>query len=182
MRQVIQAITNYRPSSPACDRDASLPHVLNDFYAQFEAESNVMARNSTPAPPTQVLCLTVDDVRKTLRSVNPRKAAGPDNILAEYSAEQLADGHLQHVPEQHHHPYVLQGLRQCLSVSRVLPQRPPSCHTHAHHREMLQEAHRDTADHPPPHPGPPTVHISTYYTIPTTLHLALTHLDYKDAC
>ncbi|KAL0157258.1 hypothetical protein M9458_048504, partial [Cirrhinus mrigala] len=34
-----------------------------------------------PTPPNdQVLCLSPGDIRKTLSRINPRKAAGPDNI------------------------------------------------------------------------------------------------------
>ncbi|KAK3549963.1 hypothetical protein QTP86_016837, partial [Hemibagrus guttatus] len=40
MWQGIQAITNYKTTSPACDSDASLPDALNDVYAQFEAQNS----------------------------------------------------------------------------------------------------------------------------------------------
>ncbi|KAI4882186.1 hypothetical protein NFI96_024769 [Prochilodus magdalenae] len=82
MWQDIQAITNYRTTPPACNCDASLPDALNNFYARFETQSVVAARKTTPPPDDQVLCLTEADVRKTLRRVNPWKAAGPDNIPA----------------------------------------------------------------------------------------------------
>ncbi|KAK1795537.1 hypothetical protein P4O66_001035 [Electrophorus voltai] len=76
----IQAITNYRKTSPCCDSDAILPDAVNDFYARFEAQNNVAAEKSIPPQNDQVLCPTAADVRRTLRGVNPRKAAGPDNI------------------------------------------------------------------------------------------------------
>ncbi len=48
-----------------------------------------------PTPPNdQVLCLSPVDVRKTLSRINPRKAAGPDNIpgrVLRDCAEQLTD-------------------------------------------------------------------------------------------
>ncbi|KAI5102820.1 gastrula zinc finger protein XlCGF28.1-like [Silurus meridionalis] len=94
MWQGIQVITNYKTTSPACDRDASLPDALNDFYARFEVQNNVVARKTIPPPTDQVLCLTTAEVRKTLCRVNPRKAAGPDNIpgrVLRECAEQLAD-------------------------------------------------------------------------------------------
>ncbi|KAI4891531.1 hypothetical protein NFI96_008442, partial [Prochilodus magdalenae] len=94
MWQGIQAITNYRTAPPACDSDASLPDALNHFYARFEAQNGVAARKTTTPPDDQVLCLTAADVRKTLRRVNPRKAAGPDNIPARVlreCADQLTD-------------------------------------------------------------------------------------------
>ncbi|KAK1785701.1 hypothetical protein P4O66_019042, partial [Electrophorus voltai] len=49
---------------------------LNDFYAWFEAQNNGAAEKSIPPQHDQ----TAADVRHTLRGVNPRKAAGPDNI------------------------------------------------------------------------------------------------------
>ncbi|KAI4878794.1 hypothetical protein NFI96_009235 [Prochilodus magdalenae] len=94
MWQGIQAITNYRTAPPACDSDASLPDALNHFYARLETQNSVAARKTTPPPDDQVLCLTAADVRKTLRRVNPWKAAGPDNIPARVlreCADQLTD-------------------------------------------------------------------------------------------
>ncbi|KAI5085277.1 hypothetical protein C0J45_3294, partial [Silurus meridionalis] len=94
MWQGIQAITNYKTTSPACDRDPSLPDALNDFYARFEVQNNVVARKTIPPPTDQMLCLTTAEVRKTLCKVNPLKSAGPDNIpgrVFRECAEQLAD-------------------------------------------------------------------------------------------
>ncbi|KAK3532589.1 hypothetical protein QTP86_025355, partial [Hemibagrus guttatus] len=94
MWQGIQSITNYRPAPPACDSDASLPDALNSFYARFEPQNNVTVRKTILPPEDQVLCLSTADVRKTLCRVNPRKAAGPDNIpgrVLRECAKQLAD-------------------------------------------------------------------------------------------
>ncbi|KAK1792136.1 hypothetical protein P4O66_001912 [Electrophorus voltai] len=94
MWEGIQAITNYRKTSPFCDSDAILPDALNDFYARFEAQNNVAAEKSIPLQNDQVLCLMAADVRRTLRGVNPRKAAGSDNIpghVLRECADQLAD-------------------------------------------------------------------------------------------
>ncbi|KAI4903023.1 hypothetical protein NFI96_010061 [Prochilodus magdalenae] len=94
MWQGIQAITNYRTTPPACDSDASLPEALNLFYTRFETQNGVTAKKTTPPSDDQVLCLTAADVRKTLCRVNPRKAAGPENIPARVlreCADQLTD-------------------------------------------------------------------------------------------
>ncbi|KAK1795581.1 hypothetical protein P4O66_001077 [Electrophorus voltai] len=94
MWEGIQAVTNYRKTSPSCDSDASLPDALNDFYAQFEAQNNVAAEKSIPPQNDQVLCSTVAEVRRILYGLNPRKAAGPDNIpghVLRECADQLAD-------------------------------------------------------------------------------------------
>ncbi|KAK3509708.1 hypothetical protein QTP70_008447 [Hemibagrus guttatus] len=59
MWQGIQSITNYRPASPACDSDASLPDALNSFYARFEAQNDMTARKIIPPPEYQVLSCPV---------------------------------------------------------------------------------------------------------------------------
>ncbi|KAK1787521.1 hypothetical protein P4O66_016022 [Electrophorus voltai] len=48
MWEGIQAITNYRETSPSCDSDATLPDALNDFYARFETQNNVVVEKSIP--------------------------------------------------------------------------------------------------------------------------------------
>ncbi|KAK3510440.1 hypothetical protein QTP70_006852, partial [Hemibagrus guttatus] len=58
MWQSIQSITNYRPASPACDRDASLPDALNSFYARVNQDfltgrpQSVRIGNSTSSTTT----------------------------------------------------------------------------------------------------------------------------------
>ncbi|KAK3518362.1 hypothetical protein QTP86_018292, partial [Hemibagrus guttatus] len=94
MWQGIQAITNYKTTSSACDSDASLLDALNEFYTRFEAQNNVAARKTIPPQNDQVLCLSTADVKRTLCRVNPWKSAGPDNIpgrVLRECAEQLAD-------------------------------------------------------------------------------------------
>ncbi|KAK3521645.1 hypothetical protein QTP70_014707, partial [Hemibagrus guttatus] len=70
MWQGIQVITNYKTTSSACDSDASLPDALNDFYAWFEAENNVVVSKTIPPPNDQVLCLSTPDMKRTLHSSN----------------------------------------------------------------------------------------------------------------
>ncbi|KAK3506713.1 hypothetical protein QTP70_016250 [Hemibagrus guttatus] len=68
--------------------------VLNSFYTRFEARNDTTVRKTIPPPENQVLCLTTADMRKTLRRINPRKAAGPDNVpgrVLRECAEQLVD-------------------------------------------------------------------------------------------
>ncbi|KAK3507617.1 hypothetical protein QTP70_030788 [Hemibagrus guttatus] len=64
MCQGMQATTNYKTTPSACDRDASLPDVLNDFYARFEAQNNIAAGKTIPPPNDQVLYLSTADVRR----------------------------------------------------------------------------------------------------------------------
>ena len=85
--QSIQTITNYR----ACaltpgDSDAALAEELNSFFAHFESPTQHSATSLQPPlqPPsassTPPLTNEVQDVRRVLSAVNPRKAAGPDGV------------------------------------------------------------------------------------------------------
>ncbi len=80
MWQAIQTITDYKPPPQACDDDPSLPDTLNHFYSRFEMQNDTPAQKLPTPPNDQALCLSAADVRKTLSRINPRKAAGPDNI------------------------------------------------------------------------------------------------------
>nr|XP_055074620.1 uncharacterized protein LOC129454148 [Misgurnus anguillicaudatus] len=80
MWQGIQALTDYKVTTQVNNSDAHLPDKLNNFYARFEAMNSTRAHKSTPTPEEQALHLDPADVRRTLSRVNPRKAAGPDNI------------------------------------------------------------------------------------------------------
>ncbi|KAK3569099.1 hypothetical protein QTP86_022126, partial [Hemibagrus guttatus] len=44
---------NYKTTSPACDSDASLSDVLNDFYDLFEMQNNAATRKTIPPPNDQ---------------------------------------------------------------------------------------------------------------------------------
>ncbi len=78
--QAIQTIADYKPPPQACDDDPSLPDTLNHFYSRFEMQNDTPAQKLPTPPNNQALCLSPADVRKTLSRINPRKAAGPDNI------------------------------------------------------------------------------------------------------
>ncbi|MCJ8729503.1 hypothetical protein PDJAM_G00107090 [Pangasius djambal] len=95
MTAEVRALLRTRDSAfRAGDKVALRTNALNDFYARFEAQNGMTARKTTPSPNDQVLCLTTADVRKPLHRVNPRKAAGPDNIpgrVLRGRADQLAD-------------------------------------------------------------------------------------------
>ncbi|KAI4904085.1 hypothetical protein NFI96_007664, partial [Prochilodus magdalenae] len=194
MWQGIQAIINYRTAPPACDSDASLPDALNHFYARFETQNSVAARKTTPPPDDQVLCLTAADVRKTLRRVNPRKAAGPDNIPARVlreCADQLTDVFTDifnislssaTVPTCLKATTIIPVLKKssvsCLNDYRPIALTPiiMKCF------ERLVLRHIKTLL--PPSLDPLQFayrpNRSTDDAISTTLHLALTHLDNRD--
>lgn len=63
-----------------CHSDPLLPDELNIFHAHFEASHITQAQPLLPTQNNQILQLTTAVVQKSLASVTPRKAAGPDNI------------------------------------------------------------------------------------------------------
>ncbi len=103
--QAIQTITDYKPPPQACDDDTSLPDALNHFYSRFEMQNDTPAQKLPTPPNEQALCLSPADVRKTLSRINPRKAAGPDNIPGRVlerlccTADRCPNRYLQHLAE-----------------------------------------------------------------------------------
>ncbi|XP_051980215.1 uncharacterized protein LOC127641324 [Xyrauchen texanus] len=193
MWQGIQAMTNYRTTSVACDKDASLPDVLNNFYARFEVQNDVVARKNTPPPNDQVLCLTMVDVRKTLRRVNPRKAAGPDNIpgrVLRGCADQLADV----LTDIFNISLSSAVIPTCFKATTIIPMPKkssvsflndyrPSALTPIIMKCFERLIMRHIKTQLPPSLDPLQFayrpNRSTDDAIATTLHLALTHLDKK---
>ncbi|KAI5624293.1 gastrula zinc finger protein XlCGF28.1-like [Silurus asotus] len=202
MWQGIQAITNYRTTSPACDRaspacdrDTSLPDALNDFYARFEVQNNVGAMKTIPPPTDQVLCLTTAEVRKTLCRINPRKSAGPDNIpgrVLRECAEQLADV----FTDIFNISLSSNIVPTCLKTTTIVPvpkkstvsclnDYRPVALTPIVMKCFERLVMRHIKTQLPPSLDPMQFayrpNRSTDDAISTTLHLALTHLDNKDS-
>ncbi|KAK0146462.1 hypothetical protein N1851_014240 [Merluccius polli] len=94
--QGIQHLTNYKgKTSAANNADASLVEELNHFFARFEAPRPATSTSPVPCQPYSPAPLTLHDhqVRRALKSINPRKAAGPDGVLGNVlraCADQLA--------------------------------------------------------------------------------------------
>ncbi|KAI3368089.1 hypothetical protein L3Q82_026236, partial [Scortum barcoo] len=76
----IKCITDYNTRDAQCPRDPSLPDALNNFYARFDDPNTSPSTRFTPPPGEEPLSVTAAEVRRTLQRINPRKAAGPDNI------------------------------------------------------------------------------------------------------
>ena len=94
----IPALTNYKGHTPlTCSSSSSstLAEELNSFFARFETTTTNL---QSPPPlgsssPPLSFSLQVQEVRKNLRAVNPKKAAGPDGIpgaVIKACADQLA--------------------------------------------------------------------------------------------
>ncbi len=79
--QGVQHITNFKGSATTgSNSSASLAEELNCFFARFDKKSPLQ-HTSLPVTGTQSLTLQEYEVRQVFRSVNPRKAAGPDGVL-----------------------------------------------------------------------------------------------------
>ncbi|KAI4885591.1 hypothetical protein NFI96_030073, partial [Prochilodus magdalenae] len=83
MWQGLRHITDYQQRSrEVTTSHTTLPDELNEFYARFDAlnpdrQRGVMAEGNTQ---NSSLAVTSVEVCKALKRINPRKAAGPDNI------------------------------------------------------------------------------------------------------
>lgn len=93
MWQGIQVITDYKATPLTCENNIKFLNELNKHFGRFEALNTTTARKSIPRLDEQPLSLDTAEVRRTLRRVNTRKAAGPDNIpgrVLKECADQLA--------------------------------------------------------------------------------------------
>lgn len=78
--QGIQVITDYRPAPQSCESNPSLLNSLNSFFARFDEQNNTRPQKTPPPLHDQPLCLSTASVKRTLATINSRKATGPDNI------------------------------------------------------------------------------------------------------
>ena len=78
--QGIQSVTDYQPSPPPCEDNTDFLNSLNTFFSRFEENNTTTPTKKLVNPDSTTLQLDPADVRTTLLKVNPRKAAGPDNI------------------------------------------------------------------------------------------------------
>ncbi|KAI3356730.1 hypothetical protein L3Q82_003409 [Scortum barcoo] len=97
MWQGLQLVTDYKGTTVGISNNStSLPDELNQFYCHFETHNRETERTHAHTwdrhdPPPSV---SSADVHRALRRVNPRKAAGPDNIpgrVLRVCASELAD-------------------------------------------------------------------------------------------
>ena len=120
--QGVQHLTNFKPSGPSADGDASTAEELNRFFARFEREA--APEGATTPPPNTLssrnLTIQEHEVRRTLRAVNPRKATGPDGVPGKVlrdCADQLA-GVFTNIFSQSLSQAVIPS---CLKTSTIIP-------------------------------------------------------------
>lgn len=89
--QKLKTITDYKaPTSSMTSANVSLADELNTFYARFKAAANdasagnansdISCKQKVSASTGNAFIISKHDVRRALRRVNTRKAAGPDSI------------------------------------------------------------------------------------------------------
>ena len=91
--QGVQHLTNYRTTITAVEGNPSLAEELNIFLARFKAEPPEAATSHPTVHSIFTFTVEEHEVRRTLRAINPRKAAGPDGVTGRVLkdfADQLA--------------------------------------------------------------------------------------------
>ncbi|KAI2645345.1 hypothetical protein H4Q32_028858 [Labeo rohita] len=193
--QAIQTITDYKPLPQASDDDTSLPDALNHFYSRFEIQNNTPAQKLHTSPNDQVLCLSPPDVRKTLSRINPRKAAGPDNITGRVQRDCTAQ--LTDVLTDIFNTSLSQAVvPTCLKSTSIIPipkKSPVSCLNDyrpialtpimmkCFERLVMHHIKSSLPNTLDPFQFAYRPNRSTDDAISSTLHLALTHLEQKDS-
>uniref|UniRef100_A0A3P9MQB6 Reverse transcriptase domain-containing protein n=1 Tax=Oryzias latipes TaxID=8090 RepID=A0A3P9MQB6_ORYLA len=194
MWQGINHITNQRSSNTvSTGADASLARELNHFFARFDTQRPPAdTPQSSPPHTNSTLVLQEQEVRRVLKSANPRKATGPDGVpgkVLSACADQLADVFTS---------IFNQSLQQCsipacLKTSTIIPVlKKPAADSLNDYRpvaltpvimkcfERLIAKH--IKDNLPPTLDPLQFaykpNRSTDDAISTTLHSALSHLDH----
>ena len=133
MWQGLQHITDYRTTTSTISSTDSLPDELNTFYTRFETSSPTTERRPSHTRSTLPLSppptVSSGQVHRVLRNINPRKAAGPDNIpgrALRACANELADvlTSIFNLPISHC------TVPSCFKTTTIIPvpkKSPPSC-------------------------------------------------------
>uniref|UniRef100_A0A3Q3G0A3 Reverse transcriptase domain-containing protein n=1 Tax=Labrus bergylta TaxID=56723 RepID=A0A3Q3G0A3_9LABR len=196
MWQGIQVITDYKATPPPCDNNINFLNDLNNYFARFEALNITPARKSIPHSDEQPISLDAADVRRTLRRVNTRKAAGPDDIpgrVLKECADQLA-GVLTDI----FNTSLIQAVvPSCLKTATIIPVPKKSTISSLNDYRpvaltpiMMKCFERLGKDHivsrlPPtfdPYQFAYRPNRSTEDAISSALHLGLQHLEEKETC
>ncbi len=191
----------FRPSlttSPR-HRPATMTHPSQmhstTFIHGLKCRTTHLHKNCPTPPNDQALCLSPADVRKTLSRINPRKAAGPDNIpgrVLKDCAEQLTD-----VLTDIFNTSLSQAvIPTCLKSTTIIPvpkKSPVSClndYRPIALTPIIMKCFERLVMHNIKTSIPNTLdplqfayrpNRSTDDAISSTLHLALTHLENKDS-
>ncbi|KAI4894551.1 hypothetical protein NFI96_022922 [Prochilodus magdalenae] len=150
----IKCITDYKTRDAQCSKDPSLPEALNKFYARFEDPDTPPSIRLTPTPGEVPLSVTPAEVRRTLRRINPRKSAGPDNIPGRVLRE-CADQISEVLADIFNVSLTQAAVPTCLKTATIIPVPKSSTVTGGTDPQMMP--------------------------FPLWVHTALTHLEQKDS-
>ncbi len=168
--QAIQTITDYKPPPQGLWWGHIPPRCTQPLlFTVWNAEWPHLHKNYPHLPTTGALCLSPADVRKTLSRINPRKAAGPDNIpgrvlkdcaaqltdvLTDIFNTSLSQAVVPHMSQIHNNHT---GTKE---ITCVLSKWLPSHSTDSNHDEVLWEvSHEQHQKQPPQHTWPAAVCI-----------------------
>ncbi|KAI4881127.1 hypothetical protein NFI96_017869, partial [Prochilodus magdalenae] len=170
MWQGLRHITDYQQRSrEVTTSHTTLPDQLNEFYARFEAlnpdrQRGVMAEGSTQ---NSSLTVTSVEVCKALRRINPRKAAGPDNIPGR--ALKVCSSELAGVFVDIFNLSLAQSsVPSCFKTTTIVPLPKKSVVTCLNDYRPIRYSLRTVRNR------------STDDAVNTAIHTALTHLEGKD--
>ncbi|KAI4876081.1 hypothetical protein NFI96_005743 [Prochilodus magdalenae] len=191
----IKCITDYKTRDAQCSKDPSLPEALNKFYARFEDPDTPPSIRLTPTPGEVPLSVTPAEVRRTLRRINPRKSAGPDNIPGRVLRE-CADQISEVLADIFNVSLTQAAVPTCLKTATIIPVPKSSTVTGLNDYrpialtpivtkcfERLVMTHiKATIDVTvDPHQYAYRKNRSTDDAISSVVHTALTHLEQKDS-
>ncbi|KAI4879135.1 hypothetical protein NFI96_007722 [Prochilodus magdalenae] len=191
----IKCITDYKTRDAQCSKDPSLPEALNKFYARFEDPDTPPSIRLTPSPGKVPLSVTPAEVRRTLRRINPRKSAGPDDIPGRVLRE-CADQISEVLADIFNVSLTQAAVPTCLKTTTIIPVPKSSTVTGLNDYrpialtpivtkcfERLVMTHiKATIDVTvDPHQYAYRRNRSTDDAISSVVHTALTHLEQKDS-
>ncbi|KAM8822285.1 uncharacterized protein ACB058_021512 [Synchiropus picturatus] len=169
---------------------------LNDFFARFEAVNKTPAQKLPLTPEDQVLSLSPNRVRRSLRRIDVRKASGPDDIPGRVLKD--CAGELTDVLTDIFNTSLSQAVvPTCLKAASIIPvpkKTSPTCHNDYRPValtpiimkcfERLVMHHIKTSLPPAldPYQFAYRSNRSTDDAISTALHSVLTHLETRDSC
>ncbi len=183
--QAIQTITDYKPRH----RPVMMTHpsqIHSTTFIRLKCRMTHLHKNCPHLPTTRRSA----DVRKTLPTINPCKAAGPDNIpghVLKDCADRCPNRYLQHLAEPGSHPHILKST----TIIQVPKNSPVSCLNDyrpialtpiimkCFERLVMHNIKTSLPQHT--RSAPVCIPPKPFYRWCNSLHLALTHLENKDS-
>lgn len=184
----IQSVTDYRPTPQPREDNTGFLNLPDTALSQFEENNTTTPTKAPPGSDNVTLHLDPTDVQRTLLTVNPKKAAGPDNIpgiVLRDCADSLTD-----VLTDIFNTSLSQAVKPaCFKATLIIPPPKKSPALIALTRIMMKCFERFVkahiiSSHPTTHNPLQFAYSSKRSTddaIATALHLCLAHLENKNS-